>query len=654
MKYIFLDWESYWSTDYSLSKMPPAAYVMDPRWECQSLTVCIGWRGPARTAIGHEEIVRLVASIDWSDAFVVAHNNEGFDSYVSAWRYGIRPAMWGCSMAMARPLFKRTVGIGLGKLVEHFGIGIKNNAILIATRGRYLRDFSPDEIAQMRVYNADDTLQCREVFFKLLPFYDREELFQIDLLIRMRVEPAFVCNFDVLEEAAKAERQRKHENLLSLADIMGVPENVGWGATTEEAEDQAVAEFVRADLASTTRFAKLLESLGVTVPMKKSNTTDQMIPALAKTDQAFIDLQDHEDEVVATAARVRLDVKSTQLETRIATFQQVAQATGGLMPIPLLYCGAVTTGRDSGTDNMNAQNMPRIVPERPMPSDALRNCLEAPKGHVVIVADQSGIELRVNHFLWQVARTMQLYAADPKADLYRASGARAHGITPEEVTKFQRQIEKLKNLGLGFGAGPDAFIRVAKTMGGLDLTLEESQVHVADWRDDHPEIAGRNGGWAQCNKAIEWISKGQERQVDPWGLVWTCSEGFVLPSNRIIRYPNLRELDDGKWPDGRDKTSWFYGDRQYKARIHGPKADENIVQALGRDSLFDASLEFYQDTGWRPKLRVHDELAYVVPERDAQELLAHLQSILRKPPKWWPELITWSEGNIATRYGDAK
>lgn len=660
MKFVFVDVESHWSMEYSLSKMPPAAYVLDPRWEFQSLTIAIGRRGTARTAIGMAEIQALVATVDWSDACVVAHNNEGFDSYVLAWRLGIKPAMWGCSMAMARPLYKRTVGIGLGKLVEHLGIGIKNNAVLIATKGRYLRDFTPDEVMQMRIYNCDDVLQCREVFYHLLPYYDREELFQIDLLIRMRVEPAFVCNQQVLQEAATAERERKHQYLLMLADMIGVEpgSDEAWGAVddvaAQQAVDEAIAEQVRGELASTTRFAKLLASLGIEVPMKKSNTSDNLIPALAKTDAAFIALQEHEDPVVATAARVRLDVKSTQLETRIATFQQVAEATGGLLPIPLLYCGAITSGRDSGTDNMNGQNLPRIDPAEPKPSDALRNCLEAPKGHVVIVADQSGIELRVNHFLWQVARTMDLFAAKADADLYRANAARAHGILPEQVTKVLRQLEKIKQLGLGFGAGGPTFQRVAKTMGGLVLSLEDAEDHVIDWRNAHPEIAGWHGGWAKCNQAIRWIAAGIEAPVDPWGLVHTCREGFVLPSGRLIRYPHLREEPDGQWPDGQPKTSWFYGDRQYKARIHGPKADENIVQALGRDSLFDASLEFFQDTGWRPKLRVHDELAYVVPEREAQGLLAHLQSLLRKSPAWWPQLITWSEGAIAHSYGQAK
>jgi hypothetical protein len=51
---------------------------------------------------------------------------------------------------------------------------------------------------------------------------------------------------------------------------------------------------------------------------------------------------------------------------------------------------------------------------------------------------------------------------------------------------------------------------------------------------------------------------------------------------------------------------------------------------------------------------VHDELVYVVPETYAETLLKELQSIMRTPPAWWPELVTWSEGDIADCYGDAK
>jgi DNA polymerase I-like protein with 3'-5' exonuclease and polymerase domains len=51
---------------------------------------------------------------------------------------------------------------------------------------------------------------------------------------------------------------------------------------------------------------------------------------------------------------------------------------------------------------------------------------------------------------------------------------------------------------------------------------------------------------------------------------------------------------------------------------------------------------------------VHDELVYVVPEDSAEQSLEQLQTIMRQGVSWWPELVTWSEGDIASCYGEAK
>jgi len=51
---------------------------------------------------------------------------------------------------------------------------------------------------------------------------------------------------------------------------------------------------------------------------------------------------------------------------------------------------------------------------------------------------------------------------------------------------------------------------------------------------------------------------------------------------------------------------------------------------------------------------VHDELVVVAHQMNAPEVLATLQGLMRTPPTWFPELVTWSEGDIATRYGNAK
>jgi hypothetical protein len=666
-----VDVESFWSADYSLSKLSPLEYVLDDQWELQFMSLKMNDERTA-VAMGEDEIRYMCKQVDWKKVMALGHNMAGFDAYVLAYRLGINPRMWGCTLAMARPIHAKTVGLSLAKLAAHYGVGFKNNAVLVQTRGRRLSEFTPEEITKMRIYNGEDSDQCRGIFKPLLRHYTTSELWQIDCLIRMRTEPAFRVNTSLLETAASAERSRKYASLLKLAGALGITYERLTGdeewdnSETQRIGEDTIVEHIRSELASAPKFSALLEKLGVEVPMKEGKPdkdgNKRMIPALAKTDEEFIALQDHENDLVATAAMARLDVKSTLLETRIQKFRTAAALTGGFLPVPIRFCGADTTGRDSG-EEYNMQNLPRINKKKPAVSDCLRNCIEAPPGYEIIVADQSGIELRVNHFLWQVHSSMELFRADPeKADLYRKFAAELYGIAPEEIDPPQRQLGKVSQLGLGFGAGAFAFRRVARNMGGIILPLTEAEAKgqlsaeqiVRVWRTEYPEIAGREGGWKRAARAVLDIARGIEADVDPWGLVHTCKEGFVLPSGRLIRYPELREEADGEWPDGRPKTSWFYGHGRHKARITGPKAVENMVQAIGRDSIFDASINYYKSTGLRPKLRVHDELVYVVPKENSRELLAELQRELRTSPKWWPQLVVWSEGSTAKTYGSAK
>lgn len=960
-----IDFESFWSRLYSLSKMSPLEYVKGKEFQLISCSVKLN-DYPTDVLFGEKEIRHAFSKIDWSKAGMCAHNMSGFDAYIVAYYLGIRPRMWFCTAAMARPIHGKTTGVSLAKLVQHYApelaaMGIKprkDNTILLNTQGKRLEDFTQAELKDMAVYNKDDTEQCRGLFKILSKHYSPSELWQIDAITRMRTEPQFELDAPLLETAASIERDRKLKSLLDLAKMLRseveMPE-VNWS------DSDAVAEAVRSELASAPKFSALLESLGVEVPMKPSPTNpEKEVPALSKTDEAFVALQEHPNDLVAAAARARLDVKSTLLETRIGKFLTAGSLAGGRLPIPIRYCGADTTGRDSG-EECNPQNQPRIDPDKPKTSDCLRKSQRAPKGKVVIVADQSGIELRVNHFLWKVPSSMALYQASPdKADLYRAFAAQGlYRIEPAEVTKAQRQIGKLClaegtlvltdagevpieqvtarhkvwdgvewvttlgatykgvkdvitydgvtatpdhevwisdgrkvplgaaaaqsqrlartgagrtplgfggvgvtgsaprqgvqarpgtmyelrddqasqlpepaqgrdkrlpellsevrspgvaattsgggaatlhepqrcgvrevrkpgdrvpvsdggpsrrvgdaelglecgqgagsqgqrrslragqpemgdpqaerrqpdaleisgvpqvqagppggsvrrhnpahpavegpdtgadrpevgpavvqaqrrvwdllncgprsrftangrlvsncQLGLGFGSGAQTFRRIAKTMGGVDMPVESDDPDVLDcvtvvnsWRSAYAPIVQ---GWATCGKSLFDVRAGLENAIDPWGLTHTCPEGIVLPSGRIIRYPDLRLMSEGEWPDGRPKKQWMYAHGRHKAFLTGPKVDENIVQALARDSVFDCSVDFYKSTGLRPALRVHDELVYVVDEAPAADLLAELQRIMRTPPKWWPELVVWSEGDMAGTYGDAK
>jgi len=654
MQPVFLDFESYWDSNHTLSKMSPTEYIMHPETEIQSVSIKIGTE-PAYVIFGEERIrEHLLNDIDWTDVMVIGHNMSGFDSMILAWRFGINPKMYGCTAAMARSQYSKTstlvdgknlTGVSLKKLAAELGVGKKLDLEATNTKGKKLKDFTDDELKSMAAYNKVDTELCYEIFRKIFPTFPKQEMLLIDMTTRMLVEPKFILSYSLVDKALEDVKAEKKQSLLDLAKTLGLD-------TAHEAADALglnqpdLEEDVRAMLASSAKFGELLKNLGVEPPMKISKTTGKWTPALAKTDDEFIALQNHTNPLVAAAARARLEVKSTLLETRLEAFLRAADACDGKLPVPLKYAGADTTGRWSG-EQYNMQNLPRIGP-KPKPSDALRMSLKAPTGSKIIVADLSGIELRVNMFLWKVPYAMELFKASPdKADLYKYFAANdLYGIAQDDVTKEQRQVGKVAHLGLGFGAGGATFQKVAKLMGGVDMDLDEATRVVSTYREAHGEIAH---GWRRFQDCLRAIKQGTEEFIDPWGHCVTEREAVRLPSGRKIYYPDLIRQTDEK-----NKTEWWYGNGRSRARIYAGKGVENLVQALARDVIAEHAVLFFKQTGLRPALMVHDELVYVVPENQAEEKLDLLQSIMRSGVSWWPELVTWSEGDIADCYGEAK
>jgi DNA polymerase len=603
--------------------------------------------GSAKTvvAFGEHDVRVICDDVDWSEYMVVGHNLSGFDAMILSWRLGIKPKMWGCTLAMARPVHAKDVGLSLGKLVTHYGIGVKNNSALLATKGKNLCDFTQQELDDMAIYNAADVDQCAKLFARLIPHTNNDELGLIDMTIRMLIEPQFDVDIPLLVNTLADEDARKDAMLLQAAKILGVYD--------PSLPNQDIIKAASTVLMSASKFGKFLTSLNVPIPTKVSpSDPTKLIPALAKTDEDFLALLDHSNPLVVTAAEARLDAKSTILQTRIQAFIDAAKAhPTRKVPIPLKYYGADTTGRWSGW-GYNPQNLPRVPRDAAgniifKPSNALRQSLVAPPGHKVVVADLSGIELRVNHFLWQVPSSMAMYQASPdKADLYKDFASKLYGVSPAQVTTDQRQVGKVAHLGLGFGAGHVTFQKVAKLMGGVDITEQESLDIVSTWRSEYSEI---KKGWRTCHAALTTILKGATgAAIDPCGMVYPIPEGLKTPKG-IIRYPDLRiEYDDNNRPE------FVYGHGRSKARIYAGKIDENIVQHLARCVMADNALAVRRRTGLLPALMVHDELVYVVREKDAQSTLDIVQNIMRTPPLWWPELVTWSKGDIADTYGDAK
>jgi DNA polymerase-1 len=102
------------------------------------------------------------------------------------------------------------------------------------------------------------------------------------------------------------------------------------------------------------------------------------------------------------------------------------------------------TGRLSSSDP-NLQNIPIRTPE----GRRIRQAFIAPKGHVLLSADYSQIELRIMAHLSGDPGLLRAFADD--GDIHRATAAEVFEVAPEKVTNDQRRAAKAINFGLIYG-----------------------------------------------------------------------------------------------------------------------------------------------------------------------------------------------------------
>ncbi|MFN9909224.1 MAG: DNA polymerase, partial [bacterium] len=125
---------------------------------------------------------------------------------------------------------------------------------------------------------------------------------------------------------------------------------------------------------------------------------------------------------------------------------QIARRNRGRIPVPLKYYGA-HTGRWSGTDKVNFQNLPSRDPKK----KALKNAIIPPEGYVIINSDSSQIEARVLAWLAGQEDVVKQFAN--KEDVYSIFASSVYGRTITKANPTERFVGKTCVLGLGYGTG---------------------------------------------------------------------------------------------------------------------------------------------------------------------------------------------------------
>ena len=605
MNLITLDFETYYTTkDLGFKTQTTEEYVRDPRFEVVGVAVKVNNEPTQWCSDSLDEIDLWLHQFDWDNSMVIAHNAM-FDMAILNWHFDIRPKAIADTLSMARAINGIEVGNSLKKLALHYELGVKGEEVLQAVNLRR-RDFSEQQLAEYGAYCINDVDLTYDLFLTLLPMFQKVELKLIDLTIRMFTEPQLRLDESLLQQHLVEVKNRKK---LLLDEC---------GANIE-------------DLMSNQKFAEVLRGLGVEPPMKISLTTGKEALALAKSDEGFKALAEHPDERVQTLVAARLGNKTTLEETR--TERLIGIAGRGKKPVPLSYYAA-HTGRWGGSDKINFQNFP----SRGDNAGKLKKAILAPEGHVIIDCDSAQIEARV--LAWFAQQDDLVEAFRNGEDVYKIMASAIYRKEREEVTPFERFVGKTTILGAGYGMGGAKFQAQLKTF-GVSISTEESARIISTYRGTYPSIPTL---WKSGSTAIDAMSK---KRTATWGngCITIGAEGILMPNGLYQRYPNLRKVRD---KDGKDQ--YIYDSRKGAVKLYGGKLTENICQGLARCIIGEQLIKISRK--YRVVLTVHDAVACVAPQQEAEEAMAYVMECMRFVPTWADGIPLNCEAGIGESYGD--
>jgi DNA polymerase len=464
----------------------------------------------------------------------------------------------------------------------------------------------------------------------------------------------------------------------------------GLAQRTRELTDGAVQAATQRDAL----LRHLVEAYGVELPDMQQSTIERRI-----NDQ---DLPAELRELLA----IRLQASTTST-SKYKTLVKAVSADGRLRGT-LQFNGASRTGRWAGR-LFQPQNLPRPVLKQDkidqgiealhadcedlvfsnvmeLTSSAVRGCIVAPHGKKLVIADLSNIEGRV--LAWLAGEQWKLQAfrdfdAGTGHDLYKLAYAKSFGISPEAVTKDNRQVGKVQELALGYEGGVGAFLTFAaaysinleamgeQAIGSIPQPILNEANSALAWTklNKRPTFGLSDRAWLVCDSFKRAWRYGHPAIASFWkdlqeaavlavsrpGVTYECRglklrrDGawlrIRLPSGRFLCYPSPQVDEAGKLS--------YMGVNQYsrkwsRLKTYGGKLAENVTQAVARDVLA-SSMQPIEAAGYQIALTVHDEIISETP--DAPEYNAdHLAGLMATNPEWAEGLPLAAAGFETYRY----
>lgn len=608
---IGLDFETYWDQHITLGKMSTTEYVRHPKFFVHTVSVKTS---EGSWSAAYEDIPKLFDQFDWSKKALLCHHTH-FDGLILSELYGKKPAYYLDTLSMARPLHGGDIKNSLGVLLDHYNL--PNKLKMPDFKG--IERIEEPLLSDVLKYNDRDVEGMWGLFWDhFLKWYDQDELDLIHYTVAAYCRPELMIDVDIGKSIIEEETKKR----IDLLDKLNM------GEQGQDIKTRAKP------LRSRETFAKMLRALGVDPPIKL-NKDGKPTYAFAKTDLDFMALEDHPDEEVRLLVETKQAMSSTIYISRPERL--LLHTDNGKKPLPVyLAYGKAHTLRWAGGDKVNLQNTTHKT--------RMREMIIAPKKHKLVIGDSAQIEARKNAYL--AGQDDLLAAFSNNEDIYSDFAANQIYNKPvEEISKMpERFVGKGAILGLGFQMG------VAKFKYTLNSgSIQEQRIHlpsedmyakaVYGYRERFPKIVEQ---WAFMQSMLPVLAGYRDEDVE-YGPVTFVKGAVVLPNGLYLTYPNLRPVLD----DQDRVRSWLYKE---KTKIYGGLLTENIVQCLARIVVAQQILATIREIDLPPKMLVHDEGAFCVPNKRVDEVTGVFLKHLNTPPSWCATLPTKGEVFISERY----
>lgn len=575
---VAVDFETYYGADLSVKKQGPVVYA--------SLTqiFLVGLYSPTLQYVGPPQ------DAPWdkiSGAHWVSHN-AGFDAAV--WQAAINrdlipnyaPSRWDCTADLSA-----FVGVGrkLGEAVQNsFGVEVPKTIRTRAGNRHWPDDFNVKMQSDFREYCLADAQWCYKLWEKWHDAWLPEEREFADI-IRMRSHLGIAIDQVKLAQVKSVLELRVRES-------RGM---IPW-------EDPPL---------SRAKLVRWCEERGVPAPKSTAEKSEEFAQWTAEYGALF--------------SEIFWIGKFRKANRRLAVCQAIERRImpNGRMNFVLKYHGAGNTGRLSGSDGLNMQNLNK---EGEAGID-LRSIFVAGPGKIFIVADFAQIEPRCvalickdRKLLDLLAQGMNFYEVDAKlAGVWDGESG-----TLKKSNKNLYQLQKAQTLGIGYGMGVERFIESAKVQLDLAFTYDQAQTIIHRWHRRYPRVKPI---WTKLEQGMRQACMKKETYV------------LRLPSGRCLTYYDLRR------EQGAITGATTQGSKR-RMRYWGGAIFENVIQACARDVLRDAIIRL-EAAGIPVVFSSHDEVICEVDPSFPKEEVVRLMTI---PPAWAPNLPLAAEATASVHY----